>query len=358
MRWTRRWRRVRPTRPGRPGCRSGGAIAAIVAILLTLAACAGGPPRAGSPTPISGPAGDPARPERDGPEPIPPPGLALVPDAEPIIEAIRSGGPNLPYNIGGEVYVPIVQDLPFAQRGLASWYGRKFHGARTASGERYDMYAMTAAHPTLPIPSYARVRNPANGREVTVRINDRGPFHSARIIDLSYTAALKLDLLRGVAPVDVRRITAAEIRAMATPRRDEVVGSASDDKANPPAPDPIERFAAFAASIPLAAPAVATVATAPRPPAACPDAASGYWVQFGAFRAREGATALQQRLGDEQSWLAPLLVVFHDAPFFRLQAGPYAERAEAQRAAERAGGRMRANPNDRSAPGCPQSLLK
>ena len=107
----------------------------------------------------------------------------------------------------------MTQDRAFKERGLASWYGRKFHGRRTASGETYDMYAMTAAHPTLPIPSYARVRNPANGREVIVRINDRGPFHPGRIVDLSYTAALKLDLLRGVAPVEVERITHAEIRA-------------------------------------------------------------------------------------------------------------------------------------------------
>ena len=109
--------------------------------------------------------------------------------------------------------MPITQDRPYVERGLASWYGRKFHGRRTASGEPYDMYAMTAAHPTLPIPSYARVRNPANGREVVVRVNDRGPFHPGRIIDLSYTAALKLDLLRGVAPVEVRAHHLEEIRA-------------------------------------------------------------------------------------------------------------------------------------------------
>ena len=107
----------------------------------------------------------------------------------------------------------MTQDRAFRERGLASWYGRKFHGRRTASGETYDMYAMTAAHATLPIPSYARVRNPANGREVIVRINDRGPFHPGRIVDLSYTAALKLDLLRGVAPVELERITFAEIRS-------------------------------------------------------------------------------------------------------------------------------------------------
>jgi pyruvate dehydrogenase E1 component len=99
------------------------------------------------------------------------------------------------------------------ERGGASWYGRKFHGKPTASGEPYDMYAMTAAHKTMPIPSYARVRNPANGREVVVRINDRGPFVAGRVIDLSYTAALKLGVLAGVAPVEVERLTLADIRS-------------------------------------------------------------------------------------------------------------------------------------------------
>src|SRR5205085_3572913 len=129
----------------------------------------------------------------------PPSDLASRADAEPRVEAIRIGGPNKPYQALGRTYVPETRDVPFSERGLASWYGTKFHGHSTSSGEPYDMYAMTAAHPTLPIPSYARVRNPANGREVIVRINDRGPFHEGRIIDLSYTAAFRLDLPRGVA---------------------------------------------------------------------------------------------------------------------------------------------------------------
>jgi len=151
--------------------------------------------------------------QRDGAPESPPPGLAQRPDAEPRIEALRVGGANKPYEVLGRRYVPLTADVPFNQTGGASWYGRKFHGKPTSSGEAYDMYAMTAAHATLPIPSYARVRNPANGREVVVRINDRGPFADGRVIDLSYTAALKLGVLGGVAPVEVRRITHAEIRA-------------------------------------------------------------------------------------------------------------------------------------------------
>ena len=136
-----------------------------------------------------------------------------VADAEPRIEPIRPGGANKPYQVLGRDYVPITRDVPFRERGLASWYGGRFHGRRTANGEVYDMHAMTAAHPTLPLPSYARIRNPANGREVVVRINDRGPFHGGRIVDLSRAAAARLDLLRSVAPVELERLTDADIRA-------------------------------------------------------------------------------------------------------------------------------------------------
>ena len=135
------------------------------------------------------------------------------PNAEPRLEPIRVGGPNKPYEVLGRRYEPVVADLPMAESGLASWYGRKYHGRPTSSGEIYDMFGMTAAHKTMPIPSYARVRNPANGREIVVRINDRGPFSEGRVIDLSYTAALKLGVLNAVAPVEVRRITQSEIRA-------------------------------------------------------------------------------------------------------------------------------------------------
>jgi rare lipoprotein A len=142
----------------------------------------------------------------DGPPREPPPHLDQVPNAVPRFEPVRSGGPNKPYALGGQRYEPLPATAPLIEKGLGSWYGTAYHGRPTANGEIYDMYAMTAAHPTLPLPSYARVRNPANGREVVVRINDRGPFVPGRIIDLSYTAALRLDLLRGVAPVEVERI--------------------------------------------------------------------------------------------------------------------------------------------------------
>lgn len=167
----------------------------------------------------SGPRGGSRGSGRDGPGTSIPGNLDRTPDAQPRVESIRSsGGTSKPYTVLGQSYVPIVDDRPFRESGLASWYGTRFHAQSTASGEPYDMYAMTAAHKTLPLPSYVRVRNPANGREVIVRINDRGPFHEGRVIDLSYVAALKLDLLRGVAPVEIERITNDDVRTGAWQR--------------------------------------------------------------------------------------------------------------------------------------------
>ncbi|CAM5789552.1 septal ring lytic transglycosylase RlpA family protein [Rhizobacter fulvus] len=312
--------------------------------------------------PAPSPGGVPARPalpsDRDGPEANPPPDLARVPDAEPRLEPIRSGGPNKPYELLGRSYVPITQDAPFTERGLASWYGRKFHGRRTASGEIYNMYAMTAAHPTLPIPSYARIRNPANGREIVVRINDRGPFHSTRIVDLSYTAALKLDLLRGVAPVELQRITFDDIRTGAWRRGREGEPVLAAD-VPPPAAAPSAGVAAVAADASPPMPAVAVpdaavtpvASTGPLPPVAdAPDAraytvpARGFWVQLGAFRARDGAEGFQRRVAAELDWLSPLLAVFDDASVFRLQAGPYPRRDEARTVAERVRGALQLVP--------------
>lgn len=139
--------------------------------------------------------------------------LLKVPDAQPRVEPLRTGGPNKPYAVLGRSYTPVTTDAEIRESGLASWYGGKFHGRPTASGERYDMYAMTAAHPTMPIPSYARVRNPVNGREVIVRVNDRGPFSPGRIIDLSLAAAVRLGVSHAVSPVEVERLTHEAIRS-------------------------------------------------------------------------------------------------------------------------------------------------
>jgi len=297
-------------------------LAGLAVLAALLSACGSGPK---------------TRPGRDGPEANLPARLSDVPDAEPKIEAIRSGGPNKPYEVLGQNYTPMTQDRSFSERGLASWYGRKFHGRRTASGEVYDMYAMTAAHPTLPLPSYARIRNPANGREIIVRVNDRGPFHKGRIVDLSYTAALKLDLLRGVAPVELERITFAEIRSGAW-RRDAaptVVARAPAAEAVPANAAPAVAVAAAPLDVapPPMAPPEPEVDGAPLRPLA--SAPRGFWIQLGAFRQRDGAESFQRRVADELDWLSPQLAVFVDTPLFRLQAGPYASRDEARAGAER-----------------------
>ncbi|MGC4078923.1 MAG: septal ring lytic transglycosylase RlpA family protein [Rubrivivax sp.] len=287
----------------------------VVAAAVLLAACA-------------------SRPGRDGAPARPPGDLSSTPDAVPRVEALRRGGPNKPYEVLGRRYVPMDADLPFSENGLASWYGTAFHGKSTSSGEPYDMYAMTAAHKTLPIPSYALVRNPANGREVVVRVNDRGPFVAGRVIDLSYTAALRLGLLAGVAPVEVRRLTHDEIRAGLWRR-----GAPPPESV--PAPEP-----ALAAATPDAADPLMTLvagvearqpardAAPPAARAAAPaDAAPGFWLQLGAFRQAEGAATLRRQVLDAAGDLA--VAVFDDVVAYRVQVGPYPTRAEAQRTAER-----------------------
>ena len=142
----------------------------------------------------------------DGPPERVPDNLAQIPDATPRDEPFHRFA-NRPYTVFGQTYVPVVNKQPTRERGLASWYGRKFHGQKTASGETYDMFAMTAAHKTLPIPSYARVTNVKNGLSVVVRVNDRGPFAETheRIIDVSLAAARALGLVgAGIAKVQVR----------------------------------------------------------------------------------------------------------------------------------------------------------
>ncbi|HEY6510531.1 MAG TPA: septal ring lytic transglycosylase RlpA family protein [Burkholderiaceae bacterium] len=317
--------------------------------VLALVGCSS-TPRA--PRPASG---------RDGPGANPPPNLAQVPDAEPRLEPLRSGGPNKPYEVFGRTYTPLAGDAALSERGLASWYGRKFHGRPTSSGEPYDMYAMTAAHKTMPLPSYARVRNPANGREVIVRVNDRGPFHDGRVIDLSYTAALKLGVLNAVAPVEVERITQEAIRTgawRAGPETRVVVAAPPPILNSPVQTAPVAVRPPPGVSAPeVPAGAITTVAIAPPPSpgstvaaeaAAPPDdevprpaprpitmAAPGFWLQLGAFREREGALDFQRKVERELDWLAPSMAVFTDRDLHRLQAGPYRTRADAGDAADR-----------------------
>jgi rare lipoprotein A len=173
--------------------------------------------RAPMPVPPSAPAGAPSGRyyADDGPPTVAPEQLENTPDAVPRAEALHRFA-NRAYVVFGTSYQPRTTLAPFKETGVGSWYGRKFHGQKTAIGEVYDMFAMTAAHPTAPLPSYMRVRNLENGRAAIVRVNDRGPFLHGRVIDLSYAAAAKLGYVRqGSARVEVELIDTAGISPLA-----------------------------------------------------------------------------------------------------------------------------------------------
>ncbi|MDH5191213.1 MAG: septal ring lytic transglycosylase RlpA family protein [Gammaproteobacteria bacterium] len=158
----------------------------------------------------------------------PPRDLASVPNAVPKVEPVTKAGNPSTYVVRGKRYYTKKSSKGFIQRGVASWYGTKFHGRKTSNGERYDMYAMTAAHKTLPIPTYVEVTNLHNGKKIIVRVNDRGPFESNRIIDLSYTAAHKLGILgKGTGLVEIRAIDPR------TPESDKPVQVRAPEPATP-----------------------------------------------------------------------------------------------------------------------------
>ena len=260
-------------------------VASALLAALALAACSTTPPRGG------------AYYKDDGPGANPPPNLDQIADAEPRIEPLNAAA-NRPYEVFGKRYVPFDSLRPFHQRGIATWYGRRFNGKLTSSGERYDMYAMTAAHKRLPIPSYARVTNLANGRSVVVRINDRGPFHSGRVIDLSYAAAHKLGYVgAGSAMVQVDSIVPGS-RAEASPA---------------PAPRPA----------PEAAPR--TVAAEP----------SGVYLQLGAFSARASAENFRVNVYRKLTWLSEAIHVLASGGLYKLHLGPYRSADQARSVAQR-----------------------
>ncbi len=210
-------------------------------------------------------------PERDrGPDR--PVDVSGVPDAVPQ-EAPRSryGNPRS-YTVLGKTYHVMDDATGFRQRGLASWYGVKFHGRRTSSGEPYDMYAMTAAHKTLPLPTWVKVTNLENGREVVVKVNDRGPFHPGRIIDLSYTAAAKLGVLKkGTAPVEIVALTSP-----GKPLAETLAAARDPDARRQTRPSGLK-------------------------PDTAPSAGQGDYIQAGAFRNPFNARSLQRRLARAQA---------------------------------------------------------
>ena len=270
--------------------------ALLLALALALAGCGAAPRKEA----------EPAKPgvfgkyyADDGPPEKVPENLAQIPDAVPRDEPFHRWA-NRPYTVFGHTYVPVVDKAPTRERGMASWYGRMFHGRKTASGEVYDMFAMTAAHKTLPIPSFARVTNVNTGKSVVVRINDRGPFHSGRVIDLSYAAAMRIGIAgAGSGLVDVERIL--------VPLAGEMV-----------------------AASPTPPPAMADVET----PIVAQEA-SALWLQLGAFSSAENAEAFRERAAVSMPWiLEPVQVSARDG-LYRVRLGPYRNRQEATAIADK-----------------------
>jgi rare lipoprotein A len=325
-----------------------------VGLLLLVAACS-------TPGPSGGPGASAAAPGKaasrgggyyldDGPGGAPPVDPMSVPDAIPRAEPLNQRNAR-PYVALGKRYEPMSELVPYRARGIASWYGKRYHGRKTANGESYDMYAMSGAHPTLPIPSYVRVTHLDNGRSVIVRINDRGPFLHDRLIDLSYTAAARLGYLNaGSAPVEVELIT----------RFDEAALVAGDSRLPPPA----EGLAASQEQLSLSMQPVqpvqppdptgspgGVVATSGVGPAALPSAAmpvmpvmpvmpaaasaGKVYLQLGAYGSRSAAQSAAERMQRELGGLLRAIEVRQEGSLFKLHTGPYAGRSEALGAAQR-----------------------
>ncbi len=270
---------------------------------------------------------------RDGP-PAEPPDPGEIADAVPRAEPRSRYGNPPHYEVFGRRYYVLPESRGYRERGVASWYGSKFHGRRTSSGEPFDMYAMTAAHKTLPLPAYARVTNLRNGRAVVVKINDRGPFVDNRLIDLSYAAALRLDLVRdGTGLVEVQVLDpvpvaddTGPIRAGTdtfTPDRNET-GRAAIGRLDP---EPVAA-SLVAAPAPVTTAATASHAPAPHAAAASPARSNdvALWMQIGAFADALNATRLLDRLTRHGIGGA---AVFSDASapdaLYRVRVGPIAD---------------------------------
>ncbi len=272
--------------------------AAIIGIALALVAgCSSAPRQDG--------ARKPAYYSDDGPPDDVPAFVATLPDAVPVDEPFHRFA-NRPYTVFGRTYVPVVNKAPAKERGIASWYGKKFHGQKTASGEVYDMFRMTAAHKTYPLPSYAKVTNVRTGQSVVVRVNDRVPFHEGRVIDLSYAAAHRIGIAQaGSGLVDVERVFGD---SPAAPARE----------APPAPPPPIEARRDDTRASP--------VVTAE---------AGGLWLQLGAFSSAENAETFRNHIATGLSWLLEPITIAPREGLHRVRLGPYRNREEANAIAEK-----------------------
>ncbi len=247
----------------------------------------------------------------DGPGDNAPADLDSVPSATVKVDPPLARA-NKPYMALGQSYTPMAAYAPYKKQGVASWYGKRYHGKKTSTGEIYDMFAMTAAHTTLPIPSYAKVTNPANGRSVIVRINDRGPFKRDRLIDLSYVAAYQLRLVnQGSGPVEVEAIDTSVAARQTSVAPTAAAADLSVDEGVQIQAVPNE--AATGSSAKQDAPA-----------------APGVYLQLGAFKNEANSQILQKKIQDsgllENAGAAK---VYNDG-LYRVRLGPYASRLEAE----------------------------
>lgn len=257
--------------------------------------------------------------EGDGPGADMPANLDVIPDAVPKAEKLHPYA-NRQYTALGKTYIPMMAVGNYKERGIASWYGKKFHGQRTSSGEIYDMYGMTAAHTTLPIPSYVRVTNLVNGKSVVVRVNDRGPFLHSRLIDLSYTAAHKLGIVgNGSGKVEVESLAVNDI-APAPPAQAEPVRVAAPlasevVKVEPLPPDPAVKIAALSDTH---------------------SVKEGVYLQLGAFKSQKGAESFLARMRSELEGGGEKVGLFQkDDGLIRIHMGPYTSVDEARYNAEK-----------------------
>ena len=244
----------------------------------------------------------------DGPGDNAPANLDSVPSATLKVEQPLPRA-NKPYVALGQPYTPMTAYQPYKKQGVASWYGKRYHGKKTSTGEIYDMYGMTAAHTVLPIPSYAKVTNPANGRSVIVRINDRGPFKRDRLIDLSYVAAYQLRLVNhgsGLVEVEAIDTSVAAMQTAAAP-----VSAASRPEPNEAEGVPNE--AATSPSAKLDAPV-----------------APGVYLQLGAFKNEANSQILQKKIQDSGLVENAAAAKVYNDGLYRVRLGPYASRVEAE----------------------------
>lgn len=272
----------------------------------------------------------------DGPILEVPYDLDALPEPEVKLEPLNRFA-NRPYSVLGKTYTPKSPLAPYSAEGVASWYGKKFHGKRTSSGEPYDMFKLTAAHPVLPIPSYARVTSLDTGKSVVVRVNDRGPFHKGRLIDLSYAAAYRLGYHNGgSARVRVEALTPgrdkpaspelalvqsveASAGRLPEPAVDDAPASAAGPRSVTPNGDPLARLATLSGE----APAQAELSGDQR------------WVQLGAFASQTAAEAFRSKVAEALNGVAGAPVIEPGGGVWRVRVGPFASRGEAQQAAER-----------------------